>query len=123
MASWMDRAARRALLGIAGAALLTLASRSSASDDQQHRTTAPPGPAGFELPTAEEAPTCRVDERPRPETTAATAAALAELRARLAHEAGEAQDVVVLNGRGYNYEQPLPADPATLRFEAGQPKR
>jgi hypothetical protein len=117
----LDRSVRPAVAGVVGAALLMLVSGLAPS--RAGEGTGPPR-AEAPLPAAEEAPTCRVDApRAEPETTAATAAALAALRARLAQEAGGAQGAVVLNGRGYNYEQPLPADPALLRFEAKQPER
>jgi hypothetical protein len=62
-----------------------------------------------------DAESCRVDAAPR----ASSAGVIAEIRSQLMAE-GEAKDVVVLNGRGYNYGTPESSDPALLDFEAKQ---
>ncbi len=51
-----------------------------------------------------------------------TAEAMARARAALA-AAPDDGDVVVLNGRGFNYPQPVRADPAAVEFEALQERR
>jgi hypothetical protein len=72
------------------------------------------------LPVPPEGPACRPD----PPAASRSAAALAELRARLAAEMAAAQGdpdaegFVVLNGRGHNYGPAETTDPSLLEFEA-----
>jgi hypothetical protein len=110
------RAARHGA-GIVSVAWLVLAAAGSGPAWAEERGAASgPAASASALPVPDPAPMCRVD----PAAQVSTGAALAELRARLAAEAASADDVVVLNGRGYNYAEPAAPDPALLRFESRQ---
>ena len=66
---------------------------------------------------ASTAPSCAAEMAPR-----RTAEALARARAALAAASDEGE-VVVLNGRGFNYPAPTHADPAGVEWEALQERR
>ena len=107
----------------AAVALVLLSSGVPAVEADDAETSALQSPAGATatpvLPPAD-GPSCRVDATP----DTARDAALADANARLAADAQAAAkdpDFVVLNNRGYNYDNQTVTDPKMLQFEAGAP--